>query len=81
MNPITVRKPHDRQKIYNEYIASLQAQTALLDRTAQAVSVLKTTGQAPIQPTDMRTLTQKSLDLDGQKTSVRRLLHSITDGQ
>ena len=60
MNPQTVRKPHDRAKIYNEYIASLQAQTALLDRTAQAVSVLQQTGQAPVQPTDTRTMTQKS---------------------
>ena len=54
MNPRTIRKPNDRQKVYNEYMASLQAQTALLDRTAQAVSVLKATGQPPQQPTDMR---------------------------
>ncbi len=81
MNPITIRKPQDRQKIYNEYLASLAAQTALLDRTAQAVSVLKQTGQPPQQPTDMRTMTQKALDIDGQKISVRKLLYSIADGQ
>ena len=43
MNPQTVRKPHNRTKIYNEYIASLAAQTALLKRTENAVSVLQQT--------------------------------------
>ena len=65
MNPQTVRKPHDRAKIYSEYIASLQAQSALLKRTENAVSVLKQTGQPPVQPSDTRTMTEKALDLDG----------------
>jgi hypothetical protein len=42
--------------------------------------LLKTTGQLPVPPLDVRTTTEKLADLEGSKVQLRALLQSITDG-
>lgn len=80
MNPYNIRQPQDRRKVYNEYLANLQMQVDNLAKTEAAVSVLKTTGMPPVQPTDTRTLSEKLLDIDKQKKVLRQALLEITDG-
>ena len=80
MNPFNIRQPQDRRKVYNEYLANLQMQIDNLAKTESAVSALQTTGVAPVQPTDTRTLSEKLLDIDNQKKVLRQALLDITDG-
>lgn len=80
MNPFNIRHPQDRRKVYNEYLANLQMQIDNLAKTEAAVSALKTTGVPPIQPADTRTLSEKLLDIDKQKKTLRQALLEITDG-
>ena len=80
MNPYNIRQPQDRRKVYNEYLANLQMQIDNLAKTESAVEALKTTGVAPVQPTDTRTLSEKLLDIDNQKKVLRQALLDITDG-
>jgi len=81
MNPNNIRMPQDRRKVYNEYLANLDAQIENLAKTENAVRTLATTGQPPVQPTDMRTLNEKLLDIDGQKKVLRQALKEVTDGE
>lgn len=80
MNPFNIRQPQDRRKVYNEYISNLQMQIDNLAKTEAAVSTLQTTGVAPVQPTDTRTLSERLLDVDAQKKVLQKALLSITDG-
>lgn len=80
MNPFNIRQPQDRRKIYNEYLANLQLQIDNLAKTEKAVATLQTTGAAPVQPMDTRTLSEKLLDVDKQKKVLRQALLEITDG-
>jgi hypothetical protein len=80
MNPFNIRQPQDRRKVYNEYMANLQMQIDNLAKTEAAVAALKTTGAPPVQPTDTRTIAEKLLDVDKQKTILRQALLEITDG-
>lgn len=80
MNPYNIRQPQDRRKVYNEYISNLQMQIDNLAKTEAAVSTLQTTGVAPVQPTDTRTLSERLLDVDAQRKVLRQALPSITDG-
>lgn len=81
MNPNNIRMPQDRRKVYNEYIANLDAQIENLSKTENAVRTLATTGQAPVQPTDTRSLNEKLLDVEGQKRALRLALRDVTDGE
>jgi len=80
MNPFNIRQPQDRRKVYNEYLANLQMSIDNLAKTEAAVATLKTTGAAPVQPMDTRTLSEKLLDIDKQKKVLRQALLEITDG-
>lgn len=80
MNPFNIRQPQDRRKVYNEYMANLQQQIDNLAKTEGAVSILKTTGAPPVQPTDTRSVSEKLLDVDKQKKVLRQALLDITDG-
>ena len=80
MNPFNIRQPQDRRKVYNEYISNLQMQIDNLAKTEAAVSILASTGVAPVQPTDTRTLSEKLLDVDAQRKVLQKALLSITDG-
>ena len=81
MNPNNIRAPQDRRKVYNEYIANLDAQIENLSKTEEAVKTLALTGQPPIRPPDTRTINEKMLDIEGQKRSLRQALRDVTDGQ
>lgn len=81
MNPNNIRAPQDRRKVYNEYIANLDAQIENLSKTEEAVKTLALTGQPPIRPPDTRTLNEKMLDIEGQKRALRQALRDVTDGQ
>lgn len=80
MNPNNIRQPNDRRKIYNEYLANLQMQIDNLAKTEGAVTILNTTGAAPVQPPDTRTVSEKLLDVDKQKQVLKQALLEITDG-
>lgn len=81
MNPNNIRAPQDRRKVYNEYIANLDAQIENLSKTEEAVKTLALTGQPPIRPPDTRTINEKMLDIEGQKRALRQALRDVTDGQ
>lgn len=81
MNPNNIRAPQDRRKVYDEYIANLDAQIENLSKTEDAVKTLALTGQPPIRPPDTRTLNEKMLDIEGQKRALRQALRDVTDGQ
>ena len=81
MNPNNIKMPQDRRKVYNEYLANLDAQIENLAKTENAVRTLATTGQPPVQPMDTRTLNEKLLDIDGQKKVLRQALNEVTDGE
>lgn len=81
MNPNNIRAPQDRRKVYDEYIANLDAQIENLSKTEEAVKTLALTGQPPIRPPDTRTLNEKMLDIEGQKRALRQSLRDVTDGE
>jgi hypothetical protein len=81
MNPSTIRNPSQLYKVREAYLANLELEQRNLQKTADAVSILKQTGQAPIPPQDTRTVNEKIGDIEKLKISLRRQLMDITDGQ
>ena len=81
MNPSTIRNPSQLYKVREAYLANLELEQKNLQKTADAVSILKQTGQPPIPPQDTRTVSEKIGDVEKLKISLRRQLMDITDGQ
>jgi hypothetical protein len=68
-------------KVREAYLANLELEQRNLQKTADAVSILKQTGQPPLAPQDTRTINEKISDVEKLKISLRRQLMDITDGQ
>ena len=81
MNPQTIRNQSQLMKVREAYLANLELEQRNLQKTADAVSILKQTGQPPLAPQDTRTINEKISDVEKLKISLRRQLMDITDGQ
>jgi len=79
MNP-PLQKPFDIQKYREQYLSFLRLEASNNQKITNAVMLLKTTGQLPVPPLDVRTTTEKLADLEGSKVQLRALLQQITDG-
>lgn len=81
MNPSDVKTNSDRLKVRDEYLAVLRQQEANLQKTANAIAVMNQTGQPPIQPTDMRSMNEKLVDIERLKPMFRNQLKSLMDSK
>jgi hypothetical protein len=81
MNPQTIRNPTQLYKVREAYLANLELEQRNLQKTSDAVSVFKTTGQVPLAPQDTRSVNEKLGDIEKLKISLRKQLMTITDGQ
>lgn len=81
MNPQDVRTNADRLRVRNDYLAVLRQQEANLQKTANAMTVMAQTGQPPIPPTDMRSISEKLVDIERLKPMFRKQLMSLMDGR
>ena len=79
MNP-PLQKPFDIQKYREQYLSYLRLEASNNQKISNAVMLLKTTGQLPMPPLDVRTTTEKLQDLEGNKVQLRALLQEVTDG-
>lgn len=79
MNP-PLTKPFDLQKYREQYLSYLRLEASNNQKISNAVMLLKTTGQLPVPPLDVRTTTEKLQDLEGSKVQLRALLQEVTDG-
>jgi hypothetical protein len=79
MNP-PLQKPFDLQKYREQYLSFLRLEASNNQKISNAVMLLKTTGQLPVPPLDVRTTTEKLADLEGSKVQLRALLQQVTDG-
>lgn len=79
MNP-PLQKPFDIQKYREQYLSYLRLEASNNQKISNAVMLLKTTGQLPMPPLDVRTTTEKLADLEGSKVQLRALLQEVTDG-
>ena len=76
MNP-PCRNSTDADKYRQQYMSNLSLQAANNQKNLNANLIFKQTGQTPSQPTDFRTVTEKSADIDGLRREVRSYLASI----
>lgn len=81
MNPQDVKTNADRLRIRDDYLAVLRQQEANLQKTANAMSVMATTGQPPVAPSDMRSINEKLVDIERLKPMFRKQLSSLMDGR
>ncbi len=81
MNPQDVRSNADRLRVRDDYLAVLRQQEANLQKTANAMSVMATTGQPPVAPSDMRSINEKLVDIERLKPMFRKQLASLMDGR
>lgn len=81
MNPQDVRSNADRLRVRDDYLAVLRQQEANLQKTANAMSVMATTGQPPVAPSDLRTINEKLVDIERLKPMFRKQLSSLMDGR
>jgi pyridoxine 5'-phosphate synthase PdxJ len=79
MNP-PLQRPFDLQKYREQYLSFLRLEASNNQKITNAVMLLKTTGQLPVPPLDVRTTTEKLADLEGSKVQLRALLQQVTDG-
>ena len=79
MNP-PLQTPFDLQKYREQYLSYLRLEASNNQKISNAVMLLKTTGQLPVPPLDVRTTTEKLQDLEGSKVQLRALLQEVTDG-
>lgn len=79
MNP-PKRNPLDGAKYREQYLSNLRLQASNNQKNQNANLIFKNTGQTPSQPTDMRTTTEKSQDIEGLKVDLRSKLGTITSG-
>lgn len=79
MNP-PLQKPFDIQKYREQYLSYLRLEASNNQKISNAVMLLKSTGQLPVPPLDVRTTTEKLADLEGSKVQLRALLQEVTDG-
>jgi hypothetical protein len=63
MNPSWVKTQADRNKVYREYMASLQLEESNINKTANALKTKDLTGQVPSAPADTRTTSEKYMDI------------------
>jgi hypothetical protein len=75
MNPPCL-KPTDAEKYRQQYLSSLALSAANNQKNLNANLIFKQTGQSPTQPTDFRTTTEKSADVDGMRREVRSFIAS-----
>lgn len=81
MNPQTIRNQSQLMKVREAYLANLELEQRNIQKTSDAVSILKQTGQPPLAPQDTRSVNEKIGDVEKLKISLRRKLMDITDGQ
>jgi hypothetical protein len=81
MNPSTIRNQSQLMKVREAYLANLELEQKNLQKTVDAVSILKQTGQPPLAPQDTRSLNEKLGDIEKLKITLRKQLMTITDGQ
>jgi len=81
MNPQDVKTNADRLRVRDDYLAVLRQQEANLQKTANAMSVMAQTGQAPVAPSDMRSMSEKIADIERLKPMFRRQIMSLMDGK
>lgn len=79
MNP-PLQTPFDLQKYREQYLSYLRLEASNNQKISNAVMLLKSTGQLPVPPLDVRTTTEKLADLEGSKVQLRALLQEVTDG-
>ena len=79
MNP-PKRNPLDGAKYREQYLSNLRLQASNNQKNQNANLIFKNTGQTPSQPTDMRSTTEKSQDIEGLKVDLRSKLGTITGG-
>ena len=79
MNP-PLRNPSDAAKYREQYLSNLALEASNNQKNYNANAILKTTGQTPTQPPDMRSLEDKLQDIEGQKVMLRSQLSQLTDG-
>lgn len=79
MNP-PLRNPSDAAKYREQYLSNLALEASNNLKNYNANAILKSTGQTPTQPPDMRSLEDKLQDIEGQKVMLRSQLSQITDG-
>ena len=75
MNP-PANAPTDRAKYREQYLSNLALQASNDQKNLNANLIFKQTGQTPSQPTDYRTTTEKSADIDGLRREVRSFIAS-----
>lgn len=76
MNPSWVKTQADRQKVYREYIASLNLDQQNINKTADALKTKELTGAVP-QMRDTRTTTEKYMDTNRLKNELESGLYEI----
>jgi len=81
MNPQDVKTNADRLRVRDDYLAVLRQQEANLQKTANAMSVMAQTGQAPVAPSDMRSMSEKIADIERLKPMFRRQIMTLMDGK
>jgi len=79
MNP-PLRNPSDAAKYREQYLSNLALEASNNQKNYNANAILKTTGQTPTQPPDMRSVEDKLADIEGQKVMLRSQLTQLTDG-
>ena len=80
MNPASIKSKDDLEKAREEYINNLRLEVSNNQRAQNAIDTLKTTGQVIQKPTDNRSTTEKMLDTEEVKMSIRKGLSTIMDG-
>jgi hypothetical protein len=75
MNP-PASAPTDRAKYREQYLSNLALQASNNQKNLNANLIYKQTGTTPSQPTDFRTTTEKSADIDGLRREVRSFIAS-----
>jgi hypothetical protein len=81
MNPQDVKTNADRLRVRDDYLAVLRQQEANLQKTANAMSVMASTGHPPVAPSDMRSISEKLVDIERLKPMFRKQLSSLMDGK
>lgn len=77
MNPSWIKTQADRQKVYKEYMSSLQQETANINKTANALKTKELTGAPPVQVQDTRTTTEKYMDIYRLRNELESGLYKI----
>ena len=80
MNPAGVSTLKDAQKVRQEYINNLRLQAGNLQKTKNALDILKNTGETPSRPEDNRTQLEVYNDIQKVKTDLYQQLQQIMDG-